>query len=110
MHHAYGAYIYDTRWRLHTAVISALATALIAASLRLLRKHVNDGIGVVASWTFIALTFVVPLLGFGVFEGVYNHALKNALYLCTRRQFLWLVCIRRQPTRCPMTHSSRKRA
>ncbi len=62
------------------AVISALATALIVASLLLLRKHPNDGIGEVASWTFMTVTFLVPLLGFGVFEGVYNHALKVALY------------------------------
>ena len=80
VHHVYGAYIYHTPWRFHAAVISALATALIVASLLLLRKHSNDGIGVVASWTFMTVTFLVPLLGFGVFEGVYNHALKVALY------------------------------
>jgi hypothetical protein len=80
VHHVYGAYIYNTPWRLHAAVISALATALIAVSLRLLRRRSNDGIGVVASWTFMTITFLVPFLGFGVFEGVYNHALKIALY------------------------------
>jgi hypothetical protein len=80
VHHIYGAYIYHTLWRFHAAVISALATALIAASLLLLRKHSDDAIGSVASWTFMTVTFFVPLLGFGVFEGVYNHALKVALY------------------------------
>ncbi len=30
VHHVYGAYLYNTPWRLHAALISTLATALIA--------------------------------------------------------------------------------
>ena len=80
VHHVYGAYIYRTPWRLHAVIISALATALIAVCLRLLRRHPNNRIGVVVSWAFITVTFLVPFLGFGLFEGAYNHALKIALY------------------------------
>ena len=65
---------------MHAALISALAVALIVVSLRLLRRHANNRIGAVASWTFMTVTFLVPFLGFGLFEGVYNHALKLALY------------------------------
>ena len=36
--------------------------------------------GAIAFWTFTLVTFLVPFLGFGVFEGAYNHALKIALY------------------------------
>jgi hypothetical protein len=49
VHHVYGAYIYTIPRRLHAALISTLATALIAVCLRLLRRHVNNRIGVVAS-------------------------------------------------------------
>jgi hypothetical protein len=80
VHHVYGACVYNTPWRLHAALVSALATALIAVSLRLLRSNANNRIGVVAFWTFMTVTFLVPFLGFGLFEGVYNHALKIALY------------------------------
>ena len=80
VHHVYGAYLYNTPWRLHAALISTLATALIAVCLRLLRRHANNRIGVAASCTFVTVTFLVPFLGFGLFEGVYNHALKIALY------------------------------
>jgi len=80
VHHVYGAYIYNTPWRLHAALISTLATALIAVCLRLLRTQANNRIGAVASWTFMTVTFLVPFLGFGLFEGIYNHALKIALH------------------------------
>jgi hypothetical protein len=81
VHHVFGAYIYHTPWRLHAVMISALATALIAVFFRLLRRRANDRIGVVAFWAFMTVTFLIPFLGFGLFEGVYNHALKIALYL-----------------------------
>lgn len=80
VHHVYGAYIYKTPWRVHAAFISGLATALIGASLWLFRRYSRGVIGAVASWAFIALTFLVPFFGFGVFEGAYNHGLKDALY------------------------------
>ncbi len=81
VHHVYGAYIYNTPWRIHAAVISGFATALIVLSLRLLRKRSGDAVGSVAAWTFIVVTFLVPFLEFGVFEGAYNHVLKDMLYL-----------------------------
>jgi len=80
VHHVYGAYIYNTPWRLHAALISSLATALIVVCLRLLRTQAKNRIGAVASWTFMMVTFLVPFLGFGLFEGVYNHSMKIALY------------------------------
>jgi hypothetical protein len=80
MHHVYGAYLYHTPWRTHAAAVSGIATALIAASLGLLRNHSDDAVGAVAPWAFVVVVFLVPFLGFGVYEGVYNHALKDALY------------------------------
>jgi hypothetical protein len=80
VHHVYGAYIYNTPWRIHAAFVSGFATVLIASLLQLLRKRPNDVIGVVASWAFVAVTFLIPFLAFGVFEGAYNHVLKVVLY------------------------------
>jgi hypothetical protein len=80
IHHVYGVYIYNTPWRVHAAIVSGLATALIAASAWLLQRHWNDEFGAAALWVFIVVTFLVPFLGFGVFEGGYNHLLKVVLY------------------------------
>lgn len=80
VHHVYGAHIYNTAWRIHAAIVSGLATALIGTSLWLFRKHWGNAVGVVAFWSFTVVTLLVPFLGFGVFEGAYNHVLKDALY------------------------------
>lgn len=80
VHHVYGAWLYHTLWRVHAAVVSGLATAMIIASHWLFRKYRDAVIGTIAVWVFIAVTFLVPFFGFGLFEGVYNHGLKDALY------------------------------
>lgn len=80
IHHVYGAYIYNTPWRLHAALISGLAVVLIAALFHLLKRRQECLVNLIASWTFVALVFAVPFLAFGVFEGAYNHGLKVALY------------------------------
>jgi hypothetical protein len=60
--------------------VSGVATALLAASLWLSRRHQGNAIGPIALWSFIAIGVVIPFMAFGVFEGAYNHALKDALY------------------------------
>jgi hypothetical protein len=80
VHHAYGAQIYGTPWRLHAALVSVLATAVAFVALRVLRKRPNDAAGQIAAWVFTADTLVIHVGGFGVFEGGYNHVLKDLLY------------------------------
>jgi hypothetical protein len=76
IHHAYGAYVYDTPWRYHVLQISIPAAVVILWSLALLRRQP----GVIARAVFVLTILTVPVLTFGVFEGFYNHVLKNALY------------------------------
>lgn len=80
VHHAYGAYVYDTPWRLHVAYVSGLTGALIAGTLIVMsRRGTHNTLGRTALWIFIAATVVVPVAGVGLFEGAYNHVLKNAM-------------------------------
>ena len=81
VHHYYGAYLYKTPWRRHAAPISGLATAVALGSLLVLRKRTSSVADAVAFWVLTADTLVVQVGGFGVFEGAYNHLLKDALYL-----------------------------
>ena len=72
IHHAYGAIIYDTPWRLHVLYIAipiGLAILLMARSPARLWQMAS---------TVLSLIFPVALIG--VFEGGYNHVLKNAVY------------------------------
>lgn len=60
VHHVYGAYIYDTPWRLHVVFVSVLAAAPIVGSLFTLQRWSTNVAGEIASWIFVALTLVLP--------------------------------------------------
>lgn len=81
-HHVYGGLIYATPWRLHGAAVAVAVGAVIAALAR--------GRSRAARIAFVALVIAVPILGFGLFEGAYNHVLKNALYFAHAPQRLLL--------------------
>jgi hypothetical protein len=79
VHHAYGAYVYDTAWRYHAVVVSGIALCLIAVTLRFSRTRSGTAVGAISSLCFLIINALL-FLGFGIFEGGYNHVLKDALY------------------------------
>jgi hypothetical protein len=80
VHHLYGARVYRTPWRRHAAIVSTLASVLIGGSLSLLRRHGTDTTGKLAFWAFTGANLAFPIVGFGLFEGGYNHLVKDVLY------------------------------
>ena len=80
VHHVYGAYIYNTPWRNHVAIVSTVTATILLASLHVLRTRTGVVAGKIAFWVFAVVTLVIPVVAIGIFEGAYNHALKNALY------------------------------
>jgi hypothetical protein len=81
VHHAYGAYVYNTPWRLHVVFVSVSVAAAIFGSLYALRRWPATVTGETAFWGFAVVTLLFPVVGIGLFEGGYNHAVKDALYL-----------------------------
>lgn len=79
-HHAYGAYIYHTPWRLHVAVVAALTALMLWSAALAIRSYPAGPARGVATVAFCLVDAVVPVLAIGFFEGGYNHGLKNALY------------------------------
>lgn len=79
IHHVYGAYRYHTPERLHVLFISIPVTMLTVLLGRRLVKN-KTGISKVLFSVFIFIVTVPSLLLIGLFEGVYNHILKNVLY------------------------------
>lgn len=77
IHHAYGAYVYHTPWRLHVVPVAIITAIVIAMAHGRSRRSVPSS---AAWWVFAIVTLVVPILAIGAFEGFYNHALKNLLY------------------------------
>ena len=80
VHHLYGARVYRTPWRRHAAIVSTLATAVIGGSLILLRRNGTATTGKLAFWVFTGANLAFPVVGFGLFEGGYNHLAKDLLY------------------------------
>jgi hypothetical protein len=79
VHHAYGAYIYATPWRLHVVGFAIAAAVLIGVSACVYRWY--GGIArTLAFWMLCAVTLAFPFAMIGVFEGGYNHVLKDVLY------------------------------
>lgn len=77
VHHVYGAYIYHTPWRMHVLLISIpviIITWLLYQALKRGKGHRA------VFWLYWIVTLIPSLGMIGLFEGVYNHVLKNILY------------------------------
>ena len=86
LHHIYGAVIYQTPERYHILFLSIPVIAfnicirLTDSSLKTVRR------------IHMGVTFLVPIVLIGLFEGLYNHGFKNALYFLgtPTATMLWL--------------------
>lgn len=76
VHHAYGAMIYHTPWRLHILFISV---PVIVATL-LMNRLALTSYRSLWTWGYGVLIFTASVLLIGSYEGLYNHLLKNVLY------------------------------
>ena len=79
IHHVYGAVLYNTPWRLHILMMSIpviILTLILERQLR--KKEVSSKC--IRFWLFYFITLVPSLGLIGVFEGIYNHLLKNIMY------------------------------
>jgi hypothetical protein len=80
LHHVYGAIHYATPWRYHAVHVSAVAGVVILGAYWLGRARPGTNAGRAADWVLQGVTWLVPIMLIGGFEGLYNHVLKNALY------------------------------
>lgn len=80
IHHIDGAQIYHTEWRSHVAFGALPSAAFIVLTLFVAARSAETRLGRVALWSAVIATAIIPVAGIGLFEGLYNHLLKNALY------------------------------
>lgn len=78
IHHLYGAVVYETPWRMHVMYVSIPGAILIAGFLLIAWQFRGTSRGRMAAWFGVALAFPVGIIG--IYEGGYNHLLKNLLY------------------------------
>lgn len=80
VHHAYGAVIYATPWRLHIIHAAIPAAVLIVLGLWLARARPGTRAARIATGAAVALILAFPVGMIGLFEGGYNHVVKDLLY------------------------------
>ncbi len=80
IHHSYGAYVYQTPWRHHVTVIAIPVIVILVGALTIVRSSTHSMRRGIATWIFTLVVIVIPIAWIGLFEGGYNHVLKNLLY------------------------------
>ena len=80
IHHVYGGYVYATPWRYHAVPISIVTAVVMLGALALWRRRPSRLAGGIARIVFLLTTLAIPVISFGLFEGFYNHVVKNLLY------------------------------
>ena len=78
-HHAYGAIHYGTPWRMHGALLAIPLALVLSLSARLASRGQATRAGQAANVLFTSLVVTI-LLAIGMYEGFYNHVLKNVLF------------------------------
>lgn len=79
IHHVYGAVVYNTPWRLHALMVSIpvlITTLVLYRIVRNKAPHLKS----VPYWIFFLVTLIPSAGLIGVYEGLYNHILKNLLF------------------------------
>ena len=86
IHHAYGAMIYEASFRLHAVFFAIPVIVILLLTYRIYRKHSSAISGKVAFWVFMVVTILISVGMIGLFEGGYNHLMKNLLYFGSTSQ------------------------
>lgn len=80
IHHAYGAAIYDEPFRLHVAFIAIPVILILMLCFHIYQKQASPLSRNISIWVFTLITIVIPVGVIGLYEGTYNHLLKNVMY------------------------------
>jgi len=78
IHHAWGAAIYETPWRLHIVFISVPVAIVIAVLLYVSGN--GRAWSTAARWMAILVIVGFPIALIGFWEGGFNHLVKNIVF------------------------------
>ena len=80
IHHAYGAAIYDKPFRLHVAIYAIPVIVILLGTYLGFEKIRSVTSKKIMLAVFLVVALLFPTLAIGVYEGGYNHVVKNILY------------------------------
>lgn len=79
IHHVYGSIIYKTPWRAHVLFLSIPVIVITVILSRFIQRMENVSRKFLF-WINWAIILLASVLLIGLFEGLYNHVLKNILF------------------------------
>ncbi len=79
VHHAWGAYVFATPFRLHIVFISVPFAAVVIGLIYYAGTVEARGARI-ARWAAIVTIAAFPILAIGFYEGGYNHVVKNLVF------------------------------
>jgi hypothetical protein len=79
IHHVYGAAVYHTPWRLHVLMVSIPVLTVTLVLYRIVRNK-EPHFKSIPHWIFFLVTLIPSAGLIGIYEGLYNHILKNLLF------------------------------
>jgi hypothetical protein len=79
-HHYYGSIIYEAPFRLHVVYFGLSIIAILSWLFNLSKRELKPPLDRIVYWGFLFLAFLVPTALIGLYEGGYNHMLKNILF------------------------------
>lgn len=82
LHHIYGAWVYNTPWRIHIIFIG-LPFMILSILFLVLYKRSQKSLFLYISSGLSSLFFGILI---GVYEGGYNHLFKNLVFLLADKQ------------------------
>jgi len=85
-HHLYGAVRFDTPWRAHVTHVAVLVG--LALGICLVIWRVVPAIRRPAGWAVVIIA-LFPVGWIGLYEGGYNHVVKDVLYLIVGPSHWW---------------------
>jgi hypothetical protein len=80
VHHLYGAVIYAEPFRLHVAIVAVPVIIVLAGSYAGYKKTRSIAFRKIVLGTLLSFSMVFSVFAIGLYEGGYNHVIKNILY------------------------------
>lgn len=79
IHHLYGSILYNTPWRAHVLFLSVPVIVVNLIADRIVQKR-EDGSKTILFWANWLITGLFSVSAIGLYEGIYNHVLKNIFF------------------------------
>lgn len=80
LHHVYGAIVYETPYRLHIVFVEVPFALVAVLLLWIAYERRGTSLGRTIAWIVGSAILIFPVAMIGVYEGGFNHTLRDFVY------------------------------